>query len=126
MCCVRLSKNVLLYYFYWYTLIFSYTPVKPLYDYKGLTILRSRFVHKKHRTQYEVRTYFRFMNFHRLTGSTADTFLEYIERNLPEGVALKITKVKSILFTITEIINVSKPNHNDRFFPSGCTRKITS
>lgn len=29
-----------------------------------------------------------------MTGSTADTFLEYIERNLPEGVALKITKVE--------------------------------
>ncbi|XP_065201484.1 small ribosomal subunit protein uS10m [Planococcus citri] len=70
-----------------------FTPLKPFKDYRGLTILRSRFVHKKHRTQYEVRTYFRFMNFHHLTGSTADTFLEYIERNLPEGVALKVTKV---------------------------------
>jgi len=29
----------------------------------------------------------------RLTGSTADTFLEYIQRNLPEGVAMKVTKV---------------------------------
>ena len=28
-----------------------------------------------------------------LTGSTADTFLEYIQRNLPEGVAMKVTKV---------------------------------
>lgn len=25
-----------------------------------------------------------------MTGSTADTLLEYIERNLPEGVALKV------------------------------------
>lgn len=33
------------------------------------------------------------MNFHRLTGSTLSTFLEYIERNLPEGVALKATKI---------------------------------
>lgn len=33
------------------------------------------------------------MNFHKLTGSTADTFLEYIQRNLPEGVAMKVTKV---------------------------------
>lgn len=37
------------------------------------------------------------MTFHNLTGSTADTFLEYIERNLPEGIALKITKVGSML-----------------------------
>ena len=33
------------------------------------------------------------MTFERLTGSTADTFLEYIQRNLPEGVAMKVTKV---------------------------------
>lgn len=33
------------------------------------------------------------MSFLKLTGSTADTFLEYIERNLPEGLALKVTKV---------------------------------
>lgn len=34
------------------------------------------------------------MIFHRLTGSTLATFLEYIERNLPEGVALKATKIE--------------------------------
>ena len=28
-----------------------------------------------------------------LTGTTADVFLEYVERNLPEGVAMKVTKV---------------------------------
>lgn len=58
-----------------------------------LTLLKSVHIYKKHRVQYEVRTYFRFMHFHKLTGSTLDTFLEYIERNLPEGVALKATKV---------------------------------
>ncbi|XP_008471628.1 28S ribosomal protein S10, mitochondrial [Diaphorina citri] len=56
------------------------------------TLLRSVHVVKRCRVQYEVRTYFRWMNFHKLTGSTADTFLEYIQRNLPEGVALKVTK----------------------------------
>lgn len=58
------------------------------------TLLKSAFVHKKHRVQYEIRTYFKFMHFHRLTGSTLSTFLEYIERNLPEGVALKATKIE--------------------------------
>lgn len=58
------------------------------------TLLKSAFVHKKHRVQYEFRTYFHFINFHRLTGSTLSTFLEYIERNLPEGVALKATKIE--------------------------------
>lgn len=36
------------------------------------------------------------MHFHRLTGSTLSTFLEYIERNLPEGVALKATKIEML------------------------------
>ena len=58
-----------------------------------MTLLKSKHVHKKHRVQYEIRTYYRFMHFLRLTGSTADTFLEYIQRNLPEGVAMKVTKV---------------------------------
>lgn len=59
-----------------------------------LTLLKSVHIYKKHRVQYEVRTYFRFMHFHKMTGSTLDTFLEYIERNLPEGVALKATRVE--------------------------------
>lgn len=70
----------------------SYTPKS--FDFERYTILRSAFVHKKHRVQYEFRTYFNFINFHRLTGSTLSTFLEYIERSLPEGVALKATKVE--------------------------------
>lgn len=59
-----------------------------------MILLKSVHIHKKHRVQYEVRTYYRFMQFSKLTGSTLDTFLEYIERNLPEGVALKATKVE--------------------------------
>jgi small subunit ribosomal protein S10 len=26
-----------------------------------------------------------------MTGSTADTYLEYVERNLPEGVSMKVS-----------------------------------
>ncbi|KAJ6635646.1 28S ribosomal protein S10, mitochondrial [Pseudolycoriella hygida] len=59
-----------------------------------LTLLKSVFIYKKHRVQYEIRTYYRFMHFHRLTGSTLDTFLEYIQRNLPEGVGMKATKIE--------------------------------
>ncbi|XP_047539770.1 28S ribosomal protein S10, mitochondrial [Vanessa atalanta] len=58
------------------------------------TLLRCVHIYKKHRVQYEIRTYFRFIHLQRLTGSTCDTFLEYIERNLPEGCALKVTKVE--------------------------------
>lgn len=69
-----------------------------------LTLLRSVHVHKKHRVQYEVRTYFRYLTFHKMTGSTLDTFLEYIERNLPEGVALKATKTE--IKRLPEYLNV--------------------
>ncbi|XP_062565745.1 small ribosomal subunit protein uS10m-like [Armigeres subalbatus] len=68
-----------------------------------LTLLKSVHVYKKHRVQYEIRNYYRFMHFHKLTGSTMETFLEYIERNLPEGVALKVTKVE--LQTLPEHLN---------------------
>lgn len=43
--------------------------------------------------QYEIRTYFRYLTVEKLTGSTAQTFLEYIQRNVPEGVAIKVNKV---------------------------------
>lgn len=58
------------------------------------TLLKSAHVHKKHRVQYEIRTYYRYLDFLKLTGSTADTFIEYLQRNLPEGVAMKVTKVE--------------------------------
>jgi len=58
------------------------------------TVLKSAHVHKKHRVQYEFRTYYRYLDFSKLTGSTADTFLEYLQRNLPEGVAMKVTKIE--------------------------------
>lgn len=41
-----------------------------------------------------MRTYFKFLHLHKLTGSTLSTYLEYIERNLPEGVSLKTTKIE--------------------------------
>ena len=33
----------------------------------------------------------RMLNLGRVTESTKDTYLEYIQRNLPEGVAMKVT-----------------------------------
>nr|CAG4652270.1 EOG090X0GP9 [Triops cancriformis] len=66
-----------------------------------LTLLKSVHIYKKHRVQYEIRTYFRHMKFHKLTGSTADTFLEYIQRNLPEGVAMKVTKLREFPVSVT-------------------------
>ncbi|OCT65085.1 28S ribosomal protein S10, mitochondrial [Xenopus laevis] len=56
------------------------------------TLLKSVHIFKKHRAQYEMRTHYRCFELKHLTGSTADVYLEYIQRNLPEGVALEITK----------------------------------
>ena len=73
-----------------------------------LTLLKSIHIYKKHRVQYEIRTHFTHMNFHKLTGSTADTFLEYVQRNLPEGVSMKVTKV-----LLTSLRHQSFSNFNE-------------
>ncbi|GFS21845.1 28S ribosomal protein S10, mitochondrial [Elysia marginata] len=57
-----------------------------------MSLMKSVFVHKKHFHQYEMRTLYRVFEFKNLTGSTASMFLEYIQRNMPEGVAMKVTK----------------------------------
>lgn len=64
----------------------------PFRKIKRRTLLASRFVRKKYRVQYEIRSYYRDLLFQNLTGSTADTFLEYVERNIPEGVLFVVEK----------------------------------
>ncbi|XP_064403101.1 small ribosomal subunit protein uS10m-like [Halichondria panicea] len=54
------------------------------------TVLKSPHIYKKHRVQYEIRTHARLMQVKRITGTTADIFLEYIQRNLPEGVNMSV------------------------------------
>lgn len=58
------------------------------------TILKSRFSNRKHMRQYEMRTHFKEFEFVHLTGSTCSTLLEYIQRNLPEGVAMHVHQTK--------------------------------
>jgi len=58
------------------------------------TLLKSPHIYKKHRVQYEIRTHRRLLQLHQLTGETADVFLEYIQRNLPEGVSMKVEQVE--------------------------------
>ncbi|XP_033734965.1 uncharacterized protein LOC117323695 [Pecten maximus] len=70
-------------------LVRIYTPPKVITKY---TLLKSVHIYSKHRVQYEMRTNYRVIELEKLTGSTANTFLEYIERNLPAGVAMKVTK----------------------------------
>uniref|UniRef100_A0A914W280 Small ribosomal subunit protein uS10m n=1 Tax=Plectus sambesii TaxID=2011161 RepID=A0A914W280_9BILA len=48
-------------------------------------VLKSKHVHKKHKVQYETRTNVRRVQLNRLTGSTASSLLEYVQRNLPEA-----------------------------------------
>lgn len=62
------------------------------------TLLKSVFVHSKHRVQYEFRTYFWLIKAEKLTGSTADTWLEYIQRLLPEGVSMKVNREQLLDF----------------------------
>ncbi|XP_001509344.1 28S ribosomal protein S10, mitochondrial [Ornithorhynchus anatinus] len=59
-----------------------------------LTLLKSVHIFKKHRVQYEMRTLYRCLELQHLTGSTANVYLEYIQRNLPEGVAMEVTKTR--------------------------------
>jgi small subunit ribosomal protein S10 len=54
------------------------------------TVLKSPHIYKKHRVQYEIRTHSRLMQVKHITGTTADLFLEYIQRNLPEGVDMSV------------------------------------
>ncbi|KAF7252281.1 28S ribosomal protein S10, mitochondrial, partial [Varanus komodoensis] len=58
------------------------------------TLLKSIHIHKKHRVQYEMRTHYRHIELKHLTGSTANVYLEYIQRNLPEGVAMEVKKTR--------------------------------
>lgn len=58
------------------------------------TLLKSVHIYKKHRVQYEIRTHYRCVELKHLTGSTASVYLEYIQRNLPEGVAMEVKKTR--------------------------------
>nr|XP_040017349.1 probable 28S ribosomal protein S10, mitochondrial [Gasterosteus aculeatus aculeatus] len=61
-------------------------------DTERFTLLKSVHIFKNHRVQYEMRTHYRFIELSHLTGSTAQVYLEYVQRNLPEGVAMEVTK----------------------------------
>ncbi|XP_037541424.1 probable 28S ribosomal protein S10, mitochondrial [Nematolebias whitei] len=65
---------------------------EPRYQLDRLTVLKSIHIYKKHRVQYEMRTYYRCIELLHVTGCTAQVYLEYIQRNLPEGVAMEVTK----------------------------------
>ncbi|XP_049914189.1 probable 28S ribosomal protein S10, mitochondrial [Epinephelus moara] len=61
-------------------------------DLERFTLLKSVHIFKKHRVQYEMRTHYRCIELSHITGSTAQVYLEYIQRNLPEGIAMEVAK----------------------------------
>ncbi|XP_061610179.1 small ribosomal subunit protein uS10m [Phyllopteryx taeniolatus] len=65
---------------------------EPPKDMERFTLLKSVHIFKKHRVQYEMRTHYRCIELSHLTSSTARVYLEYIQRNLPESVAMQVTK----------------------------------
>ncbi|OAF70560.1 hypothetical protein A3Q56_01648 [Intoshia linei] len=58
------------------------------------TTLRSIHLHKKNLIQYEVRTHFMNIKLINMTGSTLSTFLEYIQRNLPNGIFMEASTTR--------------------------------
>lgn len=54
------------------------------------TLLKSPHINKKHRVQFELRTHGRMIQVRHVTGDTADIYLEYIQRNIPEGVSMSV------------------------------------
>ena len=69
------------------------------------------------------------MKFGKLTESTALTYLEYIQRNLPEGVAMKVTKyerkclpdvVKEHIIEITNNESTSGSSSSSLSTPTPC------
>ncbi|CAI2349511.1 unnamed protein product [Caenorhabditis sp. 36 PRJEB53466] len=67
-------------------------------------LLRSKFVHKKYKLHYETRTHISKLEILNVTGSTASTFLEYIQRNIPEGVGMRVgfTELQPLPLTIRQ------------------------
>ena len=96
--------------------ITSFSSENPPFFTERWTLLRSKFAKKKYWREYEIRTYYKkfhvnsprqipfkfilsflFFQFKHLTGSTADTFLEYVQRNLPEGIMMIVERVRNIM-----------------------------
>jgi len=80
------------------------------------TLLKSPHIYKKHRAQYELRTHARMFQVRQMTGETSDIFLEYIQRNLPEGVSMSVEQTEleflpQYLHAPTTEITDMKENH---------------
>ena len=72
-----------------------FTPPKV---FNRLTLNKAVFASRRAKVQYEIRTHYKVVEIKHLTGSTASVYLEYIQRNLPEGCAMKVTRHKLCQF----------------------------
>ncbi|XP_038668296.1 probable 28S ribosomal protein S10, mitochondrial isoform X2 [Scyliorhinus canicula] len=93
-----------------------YEPARKI---ERMTLLKSVHIFKKHRVQYEMRTYYKCIEIKHLTGSTASVYLEYIQRNLAEGLAMEVTKtmleklpehIKEPVWSMHSSTNEGKPD----------------
>ncbi|XP_061900466.1 small ribosomal subunit protein uS10m isoform X1 [Entelurus aequoreus] len=93
---------------------------EPPKDIERLTVLKSVHIYKKHRVQYEMRTHYRCIELSHLTGSTAQVYLEYIQRNIPESIAMQVTKtaMEKVPDHITEPMWNDEPAEEARQKPS--------
>ena len=57
-------------------------------------ILKSPFKYKKHMVKYRLKTHGRLLTFEKITGITADIYIEYVQRNIPAGVSMSVRKVE--------------------------------
>ena len=69
------------------------------------TVLKSAHIFKKQRVQYEIRTHSRLVQIKHITGTTADVYLEYIQRNLPEGISMSVHQV--YIMRIRKIVHLA-------------------
>ena len=67
------------------------------------TVLKSAHIFKKHRVQYEIRTHARLIQIKQITGTTADVYLEYIQRNLPEGISMSVYQVHCMRTSVCQV-----------------------
>ena len=93
---------------------------KSIFD--RMTLLKSIHVYKKHRVQYESRTHRQVLQLKYLTSSTANVYLEYIERNIPAGVAMHVHKWQ--LEQFPEHIAKKMKEHSDEMSDADWAREF--
>ncbi|KAF2360693.1 Ribosomal protein S10 domain [Trinorchestia longiramus] len=90
-------------------------------SHERITLLKSVHIHGKHRVQYEMQTYPLDLTVYHLTGSTADTFLEYIQRMCPEGVMMRVTEhtLNKFPASVMQVLSDARARNGDPIAEAG-------